>query len=64
MARKFAPLVEYEELGSDAALSIPTPEHYLPLLYVLATGQASETAGFPINGVDGGSISMLTVKIG
>jgi hypothetical protein len=31
------------------------------LLYVLATGQASETAGLPINGVDGGSIS---VKIG
>jgi 4,5-DOPA dioxygenase extradiol len=64
LARKFAPLVEYEELGADAALSIPTPEHYLPLLYVLATGQASEMAGFPINGVDGGSISMLTVKIG
>ena len=35
LARKFAPLVAYEELGSDAALSIPTPEHYLPLLYVL-----------------------------
>ena len=64
LARKFAPLIDYEELGRDATLSIPTPDHYLPLLYVLATGQASETAGFPINGVDGGSISMLTVKIG
>lgn len=64
LARKFAPLIEYEEMGPDATLSIPTPEHYLPLLYVLATGQAAETAGFPINGVDGGSISMLTVKIG
>ena len=64
LARKFAPLIDYEELGPDATLSIPTPDHYLPLLYVLATGQASETAGFPINGVDGGSISMLTVRIG
>jgi 4,5-DOPA dioxygenase extradiol len=62
LARKFAPLIEYEEMGTE--LSIPTPDHYLPLLYVLATGQASETAGFPINGVGGGSISMLTVKIG
>lgn len=64
LARKFASLIDYEELGSDATLSIPTPDHYLPLLYVLSTGQATETAGFPINGVDGGSISVLTVKIG
>ena len=38
-AGEFAPLIDYEKLGRDAALSIPTPDHYLPLLYVLATGQ-------------------------
>jgi 4,5-DOPA dioxygenase extradiol len=58
------PLVNYEALGKDAALSIPTPDHYLPLLYVLATGQQGELIRFPVEGVDGGSISMLSVQIG
>lgn len=60
----FNPLVHYERLGPDAALSIPTPDHYLPLLYVLAAGQKNEEIRFPVEGVDGGSISMLTVQIG
>jgi len=45
-------------------LSIPTPDHYLPLLYVLATRQPHDAASFPIEGVDGGSVSMLAVKVG
>jgi len=57
-------LVDYETLGKDAELSIPTPEHYLPLLYVLATKRAGENVTFPVDGVDGGSISMLSVQIG
>ncbi|WHZ18115.1 MAG: hypothetical protein OJF55_000264 [Rhodanobacteraceae bacterium] len=31
-----ATLCDWRSLGPDAALAIPTPEHYLPLLYVLA----------------------------
>lgn len=57
-------LINYEKLGRDAALSIPTPEHYLPLLYVLAARQEGEAVRFPVEGVDSGSISMLSVKIG
>jgi 4,5-DOPA dioxygenase extradiol len=57
-------LVDYEKLGHDAKLSIPTPDHYLPLLYVIGTQQQGEVISFPIDGVDGGSISMLTVQIG
>lgn len=57
------PLIEYEELGSNAMLSIPTPEHYLPLLYVLGLRRKNERVSFPIQGVDGGSVSMLAVKI-
>ncbi len=58
------PLVNYETLGSDAELSIPTPDHYLPLLYVLGAGRQGERVRFPIEGVDGGSISMLAVQLG
>jgi 4,5-DOPA dioxygenase extradiol len=58
------PLVSYETLGADAALCIPTPDHYLPLLYVLAAGRRGEPISFPVEGVDGGSIAMLAVQIG
>jgi 4,5-DOPA dioxygenase extradiol len=60
----FQPLVNYEALGKDALLSIPTPDHYLPLLYVLGCHQAGESLCFPVEGVDGGSISMLSVQVG
>ena len=58
------PLIAYETMGSDALLSIPTPEHYLPLLYVMALRREGEPVSYPVEGVDGGSISMLTVQIG
>lgn len=64
LAGDLKPLVNYETLGKDAVLSIPTPDHYLPLLYVLAAGQQGERIRFPVEGVDGGSISMLAVQIG
>ncbi len=59
-----APLVGYERLGKDAHLSIPTPDHYLPLLYVIATRQKDDRISFPVEGVDGGSVSMLSVQVG
>ena len=64
LAGEYRPLVDYDTLGRDAALSIPTPDHYLPLLYVLAARQSGERIKFPVEGVDGGSISMLSVQIG
>ena len=64
LAGEYKALVDYEKLGRDAMLSIPTPDHYLPLLYVLGARQRGEGIAFPIEGVDGGSISMLTVQVG
>ncbi|PYX12352.1 MAG: 4,5-DOPA dioxygenase extradiol [Acidobacteria bacterium] len=59
------PLVNYEDkLGSEAVLAVPTPDHYLPLLYVLGIRTPSEPVAFPVEGVDGGSISMLAVQVG
>lgn len=63
-AGEFTPLIQYDKLGRDAQLAIPTPDHYLPLLYVIATRQEGEIISFPVEGVDGGSISMLTAKVG
>ena len=63
-AGDYNPLIEYEALGGDAALSVPTPDHYLPLLYVIALRRGGEPISFPVEGFDGGSISMLAVQIG
>jgi 4,5-DOPA dioxygenase extradiol len=57
-------VVEYSTGGPDAMLSVPTPEHYLPLLYVLAVRRAAEEVQFPVEGIDGGSVSMLAVRVG
>src|SRR5579863_277944 len=64
LAADYKPLIEYEKLGPSALLSIPTPDHYLPLLYVMGSRQQGEPTTFPVEGVDGGSISMLGVQIG
>jgi len=57
-------LVDYEALGRDAQLSVPTPEHYLPLLYILGLRRQGEAVSFPVQGMDGGSVSMLAVQTG
>jgi 4,5-DOPA dioxygenase extradiol len=59
------PLIDYEnKLGSEAVLAVPTPDHYLPVLYVIGARQSREAVTFPVEGVDGGSISMLAVRVG
>jgi 4,5-DOPA dioxygenase extradiol len=63
-ARDHAPLIAYETLGEDARLSIPTPDHYLPLLYCIALQEAGEKIGFPVDGIDIGSVGMLSAVIG
>lgn len=57
-------LIKYENLGSEVALAIPTAEHYLPLLYALALKTEDEPVEIFNDGVDLGSISMTSLKIG
>jgi len=58
------PLIDYKGLGSEALLSAPTPDHYLPLLYVISLRREGEPVSFPVEGFDDGSVSMLAVQIG
>ena len=59
-----APLIDYASRGESAALSVPTPEHYLPLLYVLGTQQPGERVTVPVSGFDLGSLSMASFVVG
>jgi 4,5-DOPA dioxygenase extradiol len=56
-------LMEYHEL-EGAQLSVPSPEHYLPLLYISGLRGTDEPVAFPTEGIEGGSISMLSVQVG
>ena len=57
-------LAAWDELGLDARLSIPTPEHYLPLLYVLGVQQPGDAVRLFNAATVLGSISMTSVRIG
>jgi 4,5-DOPA dioxygenase extradiol len=63
-AGEHEPLIDYASLTEDALLAVPTPEHYLPLLYVLGASVPGEPVSFPVEGMDGGSVSMLAVQFG
>jgi 4,5-DOPA dioxygenase extradiol len=57
-------LINYSLLGKEAQLSIPTPEHYLPLLYTLGLQNSKEDVSFFNDKAVGGSLTMTSVKIG
>jgi 4,5-DOPA dioxygenase extradiol len=56
-------LINYQKLGSAVAMAIPTPEHFLPLLYVLALKGEDEAVSFFNDKTVMGSLSMTSVKI-
>ena len=57
-------LINYQQLGSEVKLSVPSPEHYLPLLYTLALKTEKEEISFFNEKIVIGSISMTSLKIG
>ncbi len=63
-ANDFASLEKYDTLGKSLQLAVPTPEHYLPLLYTLALKDDKETLSFFNDKLVMGSISMTSLKIG
>jgi 4,5-DOPA dioxygenase extradiol len=57
-------LIDYEKAGSDARLAVPTPEHYLPLLYVLGAQRDDDSVHVAIDGLEVKSIGMLSLWVG
>ncbi len=64
LRREHAALIDWEKLDAQSLLAVPTPEHFLPLLYCIGTQQDGESVSFPVEGIDRGSLSMLAVCIG
>ena len=57
-------LINYPSMGSAFNLAIPTPEHYLPLLYTLSLIEKNEQVHLFNDKLVGGSLSMTSLKIG
>ena len=56
-------LINFRSQGKAYNLAIPTPEHYLPLLYALALKEENETVTLFNDKLVAGSLSMTSVKI-
>ena len=60
----YDPLINYQLLGREGSLAIPTPEHYMPLLYTLGIRGAKDDVSFFNDKAVAGSLTMTSVKIG
>ena len=61
---KHQALIDYPEIGAESKLAVPTSEHYLPLLYVLALQEDGEHIKYFTKGITHGSISMTSFVLG
>ena len=64
LSRDHRRLIDYDHLGPAARMAVPTSEHYLPLLYVLALQDDEEPVDFFAEKVTLGSVSMRSLRIG
>ncbi|WP_235643686.1 4,5-DOPA dioxygenase extradiol [[Flexibacter] sp. ATCC 35208] len=63
-SREHKPLINYTQLGKGALLAIPTPDHYLPLMYTLGLESNKDNISFFNDKAVGGSLTMTSVKFG
>lgn len=57
-------LIKYQSLHKESMLAIPTPEHYIPMLYALAMKNEGESIKIFNDKVIAGSLSMTSFIIG
>lgn len=60
----YQPLINYEKQSKAFQLAIPTPDHYLPLIYALGLQQKGENLSLFNDKLVAGSLSMTSLKIG
>ncbi len=58
VARDFDALCNFGGYSPAARLAVPSPEHFLPLLYALGASSSADQLEFPVTGIDVASISM------
>lgn len=61
--RDHQPLIEYHRLGPSVALAVPTPEHYLPMLYALALQDDRDALSYFNDQAVAGSLTMTGLRI-
>jgi len=64
LSGNFDALVDYKSLGEEMKMAVPSPDHFLPLLYILALKEDDEPMEFFNDRLVMGSLSMLSVKLG
>jgi len=64
LTRNFKNLVHHYLETPAGKLSVPTPEHYYPLLYILGAAQADDQLVFDYEGIQNASISMRCLRFG
>jgi len=64
LANKHKELINFSALGKEVQMAIPTPEHYLPLIYVLALKKEDEPVTIFNDKAVMGSLTMTSVRIG
>jgi len=62
-AKQYDRLIDFGTAAADARLAAPTPDHYLPLLYILGAQAPDETAHIAIDGLELKSIGMMSLWV-
>jgi 4,5-DOPA dioxygenase extradiol len=57
-------LINYQKLGREVQMAVPTPDHFIPLLYTLALKEEKESIEFFNDKPVMGSLSMTSLRIG
>jgi 4,5-DOPA dioxygenase extradiol len=62
--RNHQPLIDYRNQGVEFDLAIPTPEHYMPMIYALALQEKNEDVHIFNDQAVAGALTMTSLKIG